>query len=597
VRRAVGGGVNSALLCVIVRSMTPDNDALADLGVVSIANLPGDSRLHAAFPKLTSEQIKALEPFGERRQLRKGEVVWQAGTIELCMYVVIDGRLRVVNPRTGEEIVTHGPGSFSGDIEVLSGRSVLLSGVAETDLELLQIPADCVRSIVSERPEIGQMILSAYLTRRAMIVESTSAGVLVIGSRFSAETLHIREFLARNLYPIVWEDLEVSEEAAHVLAEFGIREDETPVVVLPSGDVLRSPTIDALAQALGVKKHVDEKLYDLVIVGAGPAGLAAAVYGASEGLSTLVLDSSAPGGQAGKSSMIENYMGFPLGVSGQELADSAVVQAEKFGAELMVPADVQSITCRSAGVHEIRYDDEVVQCRSIILAPGAQYRKLDFEDSDRFDGRGVYYEATHVERVMCADRPVAIIGGGNSAGQAAVFLAENSQKVFLVLLEDTLREHMSSYLARRIEQSKNIETLLHSEVCEIHGEESLHSITICDRKTKEARQEEVAGLFVLIGAAPKTDWLPSSIATDERGYILTGVDVPNGGNWPLPRHPFFLETSCPGVFAAGDARANSVKRVASAVGEGAMAVTFVHQHLADAASRPLAKKKEHAKAR
>jgi thioredoxin reductase (NADPH) len=424
-----------------------------------------------------------------------------------------------------------------------------------------------------------------------MLMENSGTGILVIGSRFSAETLRIREFLARNLYPAIWEDLESDVETNKLLAEFHLKEDDTPVVVLPSGDVLRSPSIDQLAEALAVKRKITGQVFDLVIIGAGPAGLAAAVYGSSEGLSTLVLDATAPGGQAGKSSMIENYMGFPLGVSGQQLADGAVIQAEKFGAVFMAPANVKHIKCRSAGVHEIGFDEQIVECRSILLAPGAQYRKLDAPGCDEFDGRGVYYEATHVERVMCADNAVAVVGGGNSAGQAAVFLAENARKVFLIILENDLRKQMSSYLARRIERNPRIELLVNSEICEVRGTDRLQSITICDRETQKKRDEDVAGLFVLIGATPQTEWLPSAIDRDDRGYILTGPDA-SRAEWSQGRNAFFLETTCPGIFAAGDARANSVKRVASAVGEGAMAVTFVHQFLSGVTSsaeeRPVA---------
>ena len=557
------------------------------LGVVRLPETSGDPRLRVAFPRLTKGQIEALAEYGKKQNYAAGEEVWRAGVVDLCMYVVVRGELNIVDPRTGAVIVTHGAGSFTGDIDVLSGRSVLLSGIAKTEVEVLQVPADCVRSIVGERPEIGQMILSAFLARRAMIMENTGAGILVIGSRYSADTLHIREFLSRNLYPVVWEDLESDRNTSQMLKEFEINEDETPVVVLPSGDVLRSPSLDQLGEALGVKRQVEAKLYDLVIIGAGPAGLAAAVYGASEGLSTLVLDSSAPGGQAGTSSLIENYMGFPLGVTGQQLADGAVIQAEKFGAVFMVPVKVKNIICRSAGVHAISFDGQTVECRSVILAPGAHYRKLDIPDCDRLDGRGVYYEATHVERMMCADNAVAVVGGGNSAGQAAVFLSENAARVFLVVRGKDLRETMSSYLARRIEQSSKIELMLDSEVCELFGSDCVEAISICNLSSGQKRRESVAGLFVMIGAVPQTDWLPSAIARDERGYILTGPDAISEVDWTLRRNHFFLETSCPGIFAAGDARANSVKRVASAVGEGAMAVTFVHQHLSDSAPAPV----------
>jgi thioredoxin reductase (NADPH) len=550
-----------------------------NLGVVHFGGPTPGAKLEAAFPRLTEQQIGVLEPYSTRATYKKGDEVWHAGARDLCMYVVVKGELRILHAHSGNEIMTHGAGSFTGDIEVLSGRAVLVSGVATTDLELLQVPADCVRSIVSEHPDVGQLILRAYLTRRALLAEHTGSGVLVIGSRFCSDTMRIREFLIRNLYPVVWEDLETERDTSRVLNEFHISEDDMPVVVLPSGDVFKSPSNDQLADALGIKRIVDSKFYDLVIVGAGPAGLAAAVYGASEGLSTLVLDAAAPGGQAGKSSMIENYLGFPLGVSGQQLSDAAVIQAEKFGATFVAPADVKEITCRNAGVHTVSFDEQVVECRSVLLAPGVQYRKLEAPGCDEYDGRGVFYEATHVERVVCANNAVAVVGGGNSAGQAAVFLAENASRVFLVMIERDIREHMSSYLARRIERNDKIEVLLHSEVCEVSGDVSLAAVSLCDLEKKQVRKEDVAGLFVMIGASPHTDWLPDAIARNEHGYILTGPEI-SGGKWSMHRNRFFLETSCPGIFAAGDARANSVKRVASAVGEGAMAVTFVHQHLA-----------------
>ena len=542
--------------------------------------MPEDPRYRIAFPKLTPAQIKALEDYGTRKTFAKGEAVWTGGTVDLCMYVIIQGELQIVDPRTGLHIATHVTGSFSGDIDILSGRASLVNGIAGTDLEVLQVPADCVRIIVGERPELGEIILRAYLMRRALLIETGKAALVVVGSRYDPNTLRIREFLARNLYPVVWEDLETNPDTLQVLGEFHIKEDETPVVVLPSGDVLRVPTNTQLAEALGIKKPADSKIYDLVIVGAGPAGLAAAVYGASEGLSTLVLDATGPGGQAGTSSKIENYMGFPLGLTGQELADGALVQAEKFGARFILPARVKEITCREIGGHAICLDDgEKIECKCVILAPGAQYRKLDFDGHEKFDGRGVYYAATYIEQMMCGGSRVGVVGGGNSAGQAAVFMAEKALEVLLVVRGGNLRDTMSSYLARRIEGMKKISVLLHSEVCGINGRDALEAMTVTNSETKAEKTEKVAALFVMIGASPHTDWLPDGIERDNAGFILTGPQLTQAGAWDQDRPPFFLETACPGVFAAGDCRANSVKRVASAVGEGAMAVAFVHQYL------------------
>jgi thioredoxin reductase (NADPH) len=466
-------------------------------------------------------------------------------------------------------------------VDVLSGRASIVTGMAATDLELLEVPANCVQSIVGEAPELGAIIMRAFLNRRALLIETAVAGPMVVGSRFSPDTLRIREFLSRNHFPVVWEDLE-SDPAIHtMLREFDVTEDQTPIVVLPDGAVLRVPTNADLAKAIGLKRPVESVIYDLVVIGAGPAGLAAAVYGASEGLTTLVIDSVGPGGQAGTSSKIENYMGFPLGISGQDLADSAIFQAEKFGARMIVPAEVQNITCNPISGHSLEIEGmDNIECKCVILAPGASYRKLEAVGMEKFEGRGIYYAATFVERVICGTTCVVVVGGGNSAGQAAVFLSETVDHVFLVVRANDLRKGMSSYLARRIEASDKITLLLNSEVTEVGGEDCLESATITDRKTGDSRLEKVSGIFVMIGAIPHTDWLPESIKREPKGFILTGPDVTRHGHWTQKRPPFFLETSCPGVFAAGDARANSIKRVASAVGEGAMAVAFIHQFLA-----------------
>jgi thioredoxin reductase (NADPH) len=545
-------------------------------------SLVDDPRIALAFPTLTEADFNTLEGIGKRIHIPKGDHVWNAGDANMRMFVVVEGEMEIVDGRTGAHVITHSKGHFSGDIDVLSGRPAVVTGLARTDLDLLDIPADCVRTIVGENPALGEVILRAFLLRRNLLQELGEFGPLVVGSRYSPDTLRIREFLVRNRFPYHWEDLEELPRTSSMLAEFHVTEEQTPIVVLPNGDVLRVPSNLELANGLGIARPSQADLYDLVVIGAGPAGLAAAVYGASEGLNTLVLDSSGPGGQAGTSARIENYMGFPGGVSGQELADRAVAQAERFGVKMLVPASVTNITCNRQGGHEIELKDKsTIEARCVILATGARYRKLDVGDLERFEGRGVYYACTNVERILCKDSAVAVVGAGNSAGQAAVFVAESTSHVFLVVRGRDIRRTMSSYLARRIENSKQITVILNSEICELKGNVFLQGATIVNRVTKEARTEPLSGVFVMIGADPGTGWLPESIKRDDKGFVLTGQSLLQDGSWPLSRPPYYLETSCPGVFAAGDVRSASVKRVASAVGEGSMSVAFVHQYLAD----------------
>lgn len=533
-----------------------------------------------AFPKLTPLQIEEIEKFAEHRQFAAHESLWNAGDSDVCMFVVQDGVMSIRDGRTQLEIVQHGAGSFSGDIDVINRRPVLTSGSAETDLQVLMVSGDCVRSIVGERPEIGEIILRAYLLRRNLLQQRTDVGVKVIGSRFSPDTLRIREFLARNRYPQSWDDLEITRDTQEFLRSLKVTEEETPLVILPNGQLMKSPSNSELSHALGITPILEEVLYDLVVVGAGPGGLAAAVYGASEGLNTLVIDADVPGGQAGTSSRIENYMGFPLGLTGQDLADRAVSQAEKFGARMVVSACVESMACSDPGVQTLNVDGVgQVRTRCVILACGAYYRRLKVADLDKFENRGVYYSATRIEQLLCGRESVIVVGGGNSAGQAAVFMTQQVEKVYLVLRSDDLRKHMSAYLARRIELSDKVEVVLNSEISAVKGSDHLESAVIKDITAGTEREVSAAGIFVMIGAVPRTEWLPDHIALDEKGFILTGYDLMRENRWTLKRYPFYLETSCPGVFAVGDARSGSVKRVASAVGEGSMSVAFVHQFL------------------
>ena len=549
---------------------------------MSLSNAP-----EHAFPTLSDPEIEALGRYGRAVSYPKGKAVWNAGDADVCMFVVVRGGIQVIDGRTHRPITRHGPGNFSGDIDVITGRPSMVSAVADENSELLVMRGDCVRRIVGEQPGLGETILRAFLVRRAIMQQGGLTGVLVVGSRYSAETLHLREFLARSRVPTVWQDVESDPDARLTLEEFGVCEADTPLVVLPQGGVLKSPTTVELAQALGVLRPLDGEAVDVVVVGAGPAGLAAAVYGASEGLRTIVLDAEGPGGQAGTSSRIENYMGFPLGISGQELADGATAQAEKFGARFVAPATSLSLTCADAGLHEVNVEGMgEIATRCVVLAPGARYRKLGTEGEEAFEGRGIYYACTNVERVLCGAAPVAIVGAGNSAGQAAVFMTGGEGHVFLIVRGDDLRKSMSSYLAVRIEslvEAGRLTLMLETEICALRGDHSLAGATLRNGRTGEARDEPIEAIFVMIGAVPRTEWLRdgSKVALDEKGFILTGNDLVARDRWSVPgRSPFFLETSCPGVFAVGDARSGSVKRVASAVGEGSMAIALAHQYLA-----------------
>jgi len=542
--------------------------------------MAGQERHEIAFPVLSREDIEALEQCGNRIQKKDGEPLWRAGEVEFCFYVVVKGQVEILEDTSGEpvHVAMHEKGEFTGDIDLLFGRPSVVSGICRGECEILEVKAQDLREIIKLRPALSDCVLSAFIMRRSLLLEQGLTGVRVIGSRFSSDTLRVREFLARNAVPYTWLDLENSAETHQLLQSFSVCEAETPVLILSDGKVLRNPSNAQMGDRLGVRKDIESILYDLVIVGAGPSGLAAAVYGASEGLQTLLLDRVAPGGQAGTSSKIENYMGFPTGLSGADLASRALVQAEKFGAQLAVPTEVCGLTCGD-GIHRVQItDDDEVEARCVLIATGAQYRKLDVEGFEKFEGSGIYYAATAVESQSCSTSEVAVVGAGNSAGQAAIFLSGSVRKVWMIVRGQGLTASMSSYLARRIEQIPNIEILFESEVSALYGDTALEGIQVCVQK--RPRDLKVTGLFVFIGAVPQTDWLPEKVLCNSKCFVLTGPQVVEAGRWRLKRAPFFLETSCPGVFAAGDVREASIKRVASAVGEGAMAVAFAHQYLA-----------------
>jgi thioredoxin reductase (NADPH) len=540
----------------------------------------------AAFPKLNEGQLASLAgcSLTVLKHYRDGEKLFEVGDRDSKFFVIKSGQIEIRDESgdTPKTVAVLGPGEFTGEVTQLTGTPSLVSGVARGDCEVYELSPDALRQLINHHPEVGDLILQAFIARRQILHESENfTGLRVIGSRYSQETFRIRDFLAKNRVPFKWLDLETDPQVNQLLKQFGVTEADTPIVAWGHKLLLRNPANRQLAETLGLRQPLEQTVYDLVVVGAGPAGLAAAVYGASEGLRTVVLERTAPGGQAGRSMRIENYLGFPTGITGAELAERAVVQANKFGASLPVATQVTSLTFDNTYPILHLEGGEMVTAKSLLITTGADYRLLNVEGCGYFEGRGVYYAATPIEAQMCWGSDVVVVGGGNSAGQAAVFLASQVRKVYLVVRGDNLYKDMSSYLAGRIEQTPNIEVLLNTEVRRMTGEGHLSEVELVNNKTGETRVLKTPALFSFIGAVPRTDWLPPEIERDPKEFIRTGLAVAQSPYWRARRQPFLLETSRTGVFAAGDVRSGSIKRVASAVGEGAMAVQFVHEYLKD----------------
>ena len=546
--------------------------------------MPEHNLLDIAFPVLDEAQIAAaasctaLAP----RRCRDGETLVAVGERAFKFFIVRSGEVEILD-RTGDEprtIAVHGRGEFTGDVSHLTGTPALFTAIARGDCEVFEISGEALRHILNQCPSLSDIILQAFIARRQLLRESPNfVGLRVIGSRYSPDTFRVRDFLARNRVLFTWIDLESDPEVDRLLKEFGVTEADTPVVACAHMLLMRNPSNLKLANEIGVHQSLGNTVYDLLIVGAGPAGLAAAVYGASEGLRTAVLDCVAPGGQAGSSMRIENYLGFPTGLTGAELTDRATLQATKFGAHISVPSAAARLTFENRYAVIDTGGDEPVTAKCLLIASGAQYRRLDVEDFERFEGTGVYYAATPAEALLCRGCPVIVVGGGNSAGQAAVFLAEHASQVLLLIRGDDLNKNMSSYLVSRIEQTANIELHCNTSIRRMVGNGHLQAIEIVNGNSGQTRSIETPAVFSFIGATPRTEWLPPSVERDAKGFVRTGGTVAHSFHWDLQRAPFFLETSHPGVFAAGDVRSGSVKRVASAVGEGAMAVQFVHEYL------------------
>jgi thioredoxin reductase (NADPH) len=539
-------------------------------------------RDESMFPVLEAGQIARLGAFGEPRQASAGEVLVDQGDASHGLFVVLDGSLDIISVSRGEEVVLRilGCGQFTGEVNQLSGRRSLVRLRAREASALLEIGRSNLRRIVQTDAALGELLLRVFMLRRVYLITHSVSDAVLIGSSHSSDTLRLRGFLTRNGYPHTYIDVERDPDVQTVLDHFEIRVTDIPVVICRGELVLRNPSNAEAAACFGLNAGIDDgSVYDVIVVGAGPSGLAAAVYGASEGLKVLVVESNAPGGQAGASSKLENYLGFPTGISGQDLAGRAFVQAEKFGARIAIARTATALKC-DRQPYTVELDDGgAVQGRSIIVAAGAQYRKLDLPNLAQFEGVGVYYGATRVEAQLCRSEEIAIVGGGNSAGQAAVFLSTFAKHIHLLIRGPGLAETMSRYLITRIEASREITLEAWTELEALEGDARLERVRWRNTTTGTADVHPIRHVFVMTGADPNTSWLNGCLALDTKQFIKTGTDL--ALDWPLHRPPYLLETSVPGVFAVGDVRAGSVKRVASAVGEGSMAVQFVHKVLAE----------------
>jgi thioredoxin reductase (NADPH) len=553
-----------------------------------MASPPIPSALNArtqAFPILTGAQVNRVRSGSKLRQVTKGEILFDVGDTNVPFFVLLSGRMEIVQPGlTGEQpIAKHDPGEFTGEMTMISGRRCLVRGRVTEAGEFLELTGDALRALVARDAELSEVFMRAFILRRLELVNQGQGNIILMGSRHSANTLRLREFLTRNEHPYAYVDLDTDQTSQELLDRFEVKLDEIPVIVCRARTVLKNPTIQQLADCLGLNVAIDEtEIRDLIIVGAGPAGLAAAVYGASEGLNVLVVEAASPGGQAGSSSKIENYLGFPTGLSGQELAARAIAQTEKFGARIMVAHSVSRLNCEKRPYKIILDNGNKLAARAVVIATGAQYNKPRISNLDHFEGQGVYYGATYMESQLCEQEEIIVVGGGNSAGQAAVFLAQTARKVHMLVRSNQLADTMSRYLIQRIEENPGIEMHFHTEIVALEGDNHLESVTWKDKVTGETSEHPIRHVFIMAGASPRTEWLRGCVAMDEKGFILTGRDLDPGAGgsaWRLARSPQMLETTLPGVFAVGDVRAGNVKRVAAAVGEGAISVHMVHRAL------------------
>jgi thioredoxin reductase (NADPH) len=537
------------------------------------------------FPTLTTAQIARIRAHGRTRQIQSGEVLVEPGQQAIRFFVVTAGQLEIVGRSSADQVMgVLREGQFTGEVNMLSGRPGLMRIRVSEPGAVIEVDREQLLGLVQTDSELSELLLRAFILRRVEIIARGISDVVLVGSSHSPGTLRVKEFLTRNGHPYAYIDLERDSGVQELLDRFHVSVEDVPILICRGVTALRNPSNQQIAACLGFNEAIDPAhVRDLIIVGAGPSGLAAAVYGASEGLDVLVLEADSPGGQAGSSSKIENYLGFPTGISGQELAASAYTQAQKFGAQVMIAKGAQHLAC-DRKPYAVEIDEGLrVLARTVIIATGAEYRRIPLQNLQRFDGVGIYYGATFIEAQLCGGEEVIVVGGGNSAGQAAVFLSQTARHVHLLVRSGGLADSMSRYLIRRIEESPNITLRTHTEIAALEGSDHLERVQWRNNQTGNIEVRDISHVFVMTGAAPNTRWLDGCVVLDAKAFIKTGPDLSpddlHAAKWPLTRVPHLLETSLPGVFAVGDVRSGNTKRVASAVGEGSIAVALVHQVL------------------
>lgn len=542
--------------------------------------MPHLSPEEIAFPELNDQQIDLVKSLGETQDFHEGDALISVGQKDYPFCVILSGEVRIVDSSSGKDrhVISHGAGGFIGDVDILTGRPAVISAVAACATRACVVPATHARSLLNEVPDLSDMLLDAFQMRRRLLQETEFLGTRVIGRAYTKETARIREFFYKNHVPHTFFDVE-DEDGKNQLAELNASIHEVPVVAC-SGRVTKQPSIEKVAECMGISRDVDRDRFDLAIVGAGPAGLAASVYAASEGLKTLVIDRVGPGGQAGSSSKIENFIGFPSGLSGADLANRGYLQALKFGAQFIAPVAVRSVEQDGNGDQLLHLcTGQTTRAKCVLGATGVTYRQLDIAGCREFEGAGVYYAATSVEARVCRNSTAVIVGGGNSAGQAAMYLANHAKRVLVLIRGDDLGKRMSSYLSHRVEQHDRVEVMRNTEVAEICGESHVDHVRLKNNITEEETVIGCSAVCIFVGAKPHTDWFPDDVARDDKGFVLTGSAMQNAVEWNLDRTPCDLETSVPGILAAGDVRSGTTKRCGFAVGDGSLAVTCVHRYL------------------